>query len=59
MSTNEPYRVGVTREGMTTLTVIADPGNSMTMTMTPEACELLIRLLRATYTTEKETENEL
>jgi hypothetical protein len=54
---NEAYRVGVTLDGKTTLTLIADNGNSMTLTMSPEACELLIRILRTTYTTEKETEN--
>ena len=57
MSTNEPYRVGVTLDGKTTLTLIAEPGNSMTLTMSPEACETLIRLIRATYTTEKAAEN--
>jgi hypothetical protein len=59
MSTSEPYRVGVTVDGKVTLTLISDPGNSITMTMSPEACEAMIRILRATYTTEKETKNEL
>lgn len=57
MMSNEPYRVGITQDGMTTLTVIAEPGNSMTLTMSPEACETLIRLIRATYTKEKAAEN--
>lgn len=52
---NEPYRVGVTTDGKVTLTLIAN-GMSTTMTMAPEACEAMIRILRATYTTEKETE---
>jgi hypothetical protein len=55
--TDEPYRVGVTLDGKVTLTLIAGVGNSMTLTMSPEACEAMIRVLRATYTTEKAAEN--
>jgi hypothetical protein len=53
----EHYRVGFDDQGMTTLTLIADYGNSMTLTMSQEACEQLIRMLRATYTEEMESEN--
>lgn len=56
-SSEEPYRVGVTLDGKVTLTLIAGVGNSMTLTMSPEACEAMIRVLRATYTTEKAVEN--
>ena len=48
----EHYRVGFDDQGMTTLTLIADYGNSMTLSMNQEACEQLIRMLRATYTEE-------
>ena len=48
----EHYRVGFTDDGKTTLTLIADYGNSMTLSMNQEACEQLIRMLRATYTEE-------
>ena len=46
----EYYRVGVTDEGRTTLTFITDHGSSTTLTMNKEACEQMIRMLRATYT---------
>lgn len=49
----EHYRVGVTNDGGTTLTLISD-GNTMTLTMTQEYCERLIRMLRATYGEDKE-----
>lgn len=45
----EHYRVGFDSDGMTTLTLIAGAGNSMTMSMSQESCEQLIRMLRATY----------
>jgi len=45
----EHYRVGFDDRGMTTLTLIADYGNSMTLSMNQEACEQLIRMLRSTY----------
>lgn len=47
----EHYRVGFNDDGATTLTLMAD-GTSMTLTMNQEACEHLIRMLRATYTDE-------
>lgn len=51
----EHYRVGFDDQGMTTLTLIADNGNTMTLSMNQEACEQLIRMLRSTY---KELETE-
>jgi hypothetical protein len=45
----EHYRVGFDDNGATTLTLLAD-GTSMTLTMNQEACEHLIKMLRATYT---------
>ncbi len=50
----EHYRVGFNDQGMTTLTLIADYGNSMTLSMNQEACEQLIRMLRSTYQTNHE-----
>ena len=44
----ELYRVGYTNDGGTTLTLMSD-GNTMTLQMTKEYCERLIRMLRATY----------
>jgi hypothetical protein len=55
----EHYRVGFDDQGMTTLTLIADYGNSMTLTMSQEACEQLIRMLRATYYVEEPTEGDI
>ena len=49
----EHYRVGATSDGQTTLTLMADNGNTMTMTMNQDACEQLIRMLRATYVDEE------
>ena len=50
----EHYRVGFDSEGMTTLTLMSD-GSTMTLSMNQEACEQLIKMLRATY---KETIEE-
>ena len=47
----EHYRVGFDDQGKTTLTFISDNGVTMTLTMNQEACEQLIRMLRATYPT--------
>jgi len=44
----EHYRVGFNDEGMTTLTLMSG-GSSMTLSMSQDACELMIRMLRATY----------
>jgi len=54
----EHFRVGSTRFGETTLTLIAEDGNTMTLTMGQTACEQLIRMLRATYYVEEPTEGE-
>ena len=54
----EFYRVGRTEEGRTTLTMIDSGGyGSLTLTMTREACEQMIRMLEATFVNEEETEN--
>lgn len=50
--TNEPqdhFRVGVTKDGKTSLTIISQDGYQSTLTMNQVACEQLIRMLRATY----------
>ena len=47
----EHYRVGFDDQGMTTLTLIADHGNSMTLSMNQASCEQLIKMLRSTYQT--------
>ena len=48
----EHYRVGFTTDGETTLTLIA-PGGTVTMTMSRDSTEQLIKMLRATYTDEE------
>lgn len=45
----EHYRVGFNDQGMTTLTLMSDGYGYTTLTMNRDACEHLIRLLRATY----------
>lgn len=52
----EHYRVGVTTDGCTTLTLMGDNGNSMTLTMTREYCEQLIRMLESTFEDDDESE---
>jgi len=52
----EHYRVGFDDQGMTTLTLISDNYNSMTLSMSQDACEQLIKMLRATYTNNGEEE---
>jgi len=47
---NEHFRVGYTTDGYVTLTLMATNGYSQTMSMSPAACERMIRILRATYT---------
>jgi hypothetical protein len=49
----EHYRVGHNTAGDTTLTLISRNG-SLTLTMGEEACEHLIRMLRATYANKDE-----
>jgi hypothetical protein len=48
----EHYRVGFTTAGDTTLTLRSSGGASMTLTMSQDATERLIKMLRATYTNE-------
>ena len=51
--TEEHYRVGFTIDGSTTLTLLSNQGyGSMTLTMTRDSCEQLIKMLRSTYTEE-------
>lgn len=45
----EHYRVGFNDQGMTTLTLMSDGYGYTTLTMNRDACEQLIRMLRATY----------
>jgi hypothetical protein len=46
----EYYRVGRREDGMTTLTVMSGDGwGSITLAMNDEACEQMIRMIRATY----------
>ena len=55
----EHFRVGSTRFGDTTLTIIAEGGTSLTLTMNQTACEKLIRMLQSTFTELEPTEGEL
>lgn len=55
---DEYFRVGATNDGRTTLTLVSPGGGSMTLTMNRNACEQMIRMLRATYIEEEPTENE-
>jgi hypothetical protein len=52
----EHYRIGVTEDGMTTVTFMSTDGYSMTLSMSPAACERMIRMIRATYDVETTTE---
>lgn len=51
----EYYRVGLTTDGRTTLTIMDDNRFSITLSLTPEGCERLIRILRSTYETDEST----
>lgn len=53
---NEFFRVGVTTDGMTTITIMTTDGFSSTLSLNQCACEQLIRMLRATYNNEQTTE---
>jgi|688.fasta_scaffold19477_10 hypothetical protein len=55
----ELYRVGITTDGRVALTLIAQPGNTMTITMTPESCERMIRMLRAVYEDSDDDQSEI
>jgi hypothetical protein len=45
----EFFRVGITKDGQTTLTLMLDGGMSTTMTMDKPTCEQMIKMLKATY----------
>ena len=45
----EFFRVGLTRDGQTSLTLLLDGGMSTTMTMDKKTCEQMIKMLKATY----------
>ena len=49
----EHYRVGFTSDDQTTLTLMSN-GGSMTLTMSRDACEQMIKMLRSTYMDEVE-----
>ena len=53
---NEHFRVGYTTDGYVTLTLRSTDGFSQTLSMTPDACERLIRMLRAAYTEDDKEE---
>lgn len=44
----EPYRVGLTNDNKTTLTLLGD-GYDVTLTMNQEGCEKLIKMLQSTF----------
>jgi hypothetical protein len=50
------YRVGVTINGHTTLTLKNDNYGSITLTMNRASCEQLIKMLKSTFTTESNNE---
>ena len=52
--TRDYFRVGITDSGATTLTLTDPSGMCMTLSMTKDTCETLIRMLRATYKHEDE-----
>jgi hypothetical protein len=55
----EHYRVGFTTDGSTTLTLLSNQGfGSMTLTMSRDSCEQLIKMLRATYSDEVDDEDK-
>ena len=54
---NEYYRVGATSDGLTTLTLMSTDGFSCTLTLNKVGCEQLIRMIRATYISDKEINN--
>lgn len=49
----EFFRVGITKDGQTTLTLLIEGGMSTTMTMDKETCEQMIRMLQSTFKEEK------
>lgn len=53
----EFFRVGATTNGMTTLTLMSSDGYSSTLSLNRNACEQLIRMLRATYEDDSDDES--
>lgn len=49
----EFYRVGMTNDGLTTLTLMGEHGTSMTLTMTQALAEQMIRMIQSTFKEEK------
>jgi hypothetical protein len=45
----EFYRVGMTSEGLTTLTLLGEHGTSMTLTMTQQLAMQMIRMIQSTF----------
>lgn len=54
----EFYRVGVTENGQTTLTILSHDGFSTTMTMTQSSAEQLIRMIQSTFPAVNESKNK-
>lgn len=52
---SEVYRVGMTVNGETTLTLISPNGISTTLIMSQDRCEQLIRMLQSTFQSDKDT----
>lgn len=50
----ENYRVGFDSDGNTTLTLMADSGSSITMSMNQAACKHLIKMLESTFTDDED-----
>lgn len=50
------YRVGITNEGDTTLTIRNNNFGSITLTMNRDSCEQLIKMLQSTFKTESNNE---
>ena len=53
----EFFRIGATTDGMTTLTIMSSDGYSSTLSPNRQACEQLIRMLRATYEDDTDVES--
>lgn len=53
----EFFRIGATTDGMTTLTIMSSDGYSSTLSLNRQACEQLIRMLRATYEDDTDVES--
>lgn len=45
----EFYRVGMTSDGLTTLTLLGEHGTSMTLTMTQDLAKQMIRMIQSTF----------